>query len=209
MDTSTCEARLKHGRMLHNVRKFPALVSQFFHMRTELFLQHFGELLGVEAYWLRCEWRARGSTHAHFFLWLKDAPNLEFLDAFTWQVCMEMFGQEEEQVVDDEQLDAVVERLNEEALKQLEDPKSEMSKAVQYWTGLCSRWNTAWLTHDPNHPMPDYPKGEHPCSKPHQPKQDVQQFTRRSVADILNRSNRHDNHTNSYCYRIDKHGRKF
>ena len=48
----------------------------------------------------------------------------------TW-VCMEMFGQEEEQVVDDEQLDAVVERLNEEALKQLEDPKSEMSKAVQ------------------------------------------------------------------------------
>ena len=57
--------------------------------------------------------------------------------------------------------------------------------------------------------MPDYPKGEHPCSKPHQPKQDVQQFTRRSVADILNRCNRHDNHTNSYCYRIDKHGRKF
>ena len=68
--------------MLHNVRKFPALVSQFFHMRTELFLQRFGELLGVEAYWLRHEWQARGSTHAHFFLWLKDAPNLEFLDAF-------------------------------------------------------------------------------------------------------------------------------
>ena len=49
-------------------------------MQTVLFFEHIGEALGVEAHWCRYEWQSRGSTHAHYFLWLKGAPDVSFLN---------------------------------------------------------------------------------------------------------------------------------
>ena len=71
-----------YKRRLANIVAYPHLTAQFFHLKTELFFEHIGESLGCEAHWCRYEWQARGSTHAHYFLWLKDAPDVSFLDAW-------------------------------------------------------------------------------------------------------------------------------
>ena len=69
-----------YKRRLANIVAYPHLTAQFFHLKTELFFEHIGESLGCEAHWCRYEWQSRGSTHAHYFLWLKDAPDVSFLD---------------------------------------------------------------------------------------------------------------------------------
>ena len=59
----------------------PALAAHFFALKTELYLEHICVgILGAQAYWSRYEWQSRGSTHAHYFLWLDNAPNVTHLD---------------------------------------------------------------------------------------------------------------------------------
>ena len=70
----------KYKRKLDNVKRFPHLVSEFFVIKTKLYLEHVAmPILGATAYWLRYEWQNRGSVHVHYFLWLDEAPDLTYL----------------------------------------------------------------------------------------------------------------------------------
>ena len=42
-------------------------------------------IMGADAWWSRYEWQSRGSTHAHYFLWFRDAPDVSFLEDWTQQ----------------------------------------------------------------------------------------------------------------------------
>ena len=74
----------KYERRVRNLRDFPLPVAEFFHRKTELFIEQIGRAgLGVDHYWVRYEWQSRGSTHAHYFLWLRGAPDMSFLNEWT------------------------------------------------------------------------------------------------------------------------------
>ena len=102
-----------YKRRLANIVAYPHLTAQFFHLKTELFFEHIGESLGCEAHWCRYEWQARGSTHAHYFLWLKDAPDVSFLDAW---VNDEVHALGEGANLTEVVVELMVERLNARAL---------------------------------------------------------------------------------------------
>ena len=102
-----------YKRRLANIVAYPHLTAQFFHLKTELFFEHIGESLGCEAHWCRYEWQARGSTHAHYFLWLKDAPDVSFLDAWVQD---EMHALGDGAKLTEEVVEQIVKRLNERAL---------------------------------------------------------------------------------------------
>ena len=65
-----------------NVVKHPHLVAEFFHLKTELMVEHVGSTMGALAHWCRYEWQMRGSTHVHYFFWCEGAPKLDFLDDY-------------------------------------------------------------------------------------------------------------------------------
>lgn len=103
----------RYKRRLANVVAYPHLTAQFFHLKTELFFEHIGEALGCEAHWCRYEWQSRGSTHAHYFLWLKDTPDVSFLNEWV-QEELHALGDGEKLTPD--VVEAIVKRLNERAL---------------------------------------------------------------------------------------------
>ena len=102
-----------YKRRLANIVAYPHLTAQFFHLKTELFFEHIGESLGCEAHWCRYEWQSRGSTHAHYFLWLRDAPDVSFLDAW---VQNELHALGEGAKLTDDVVEHLVEKLNQRAL---------------------------------------------------------------------------------------------
>ena len=107
----------RHQRRLELVKLYPALVAQFFHLKTELYLEHVCKgILNVRAYWLRYEWQSRGTTHAHYFLWLEDAPALGFLDDWVRQEARRLYGADDV-TLSREQVDGLVEALNTRALE--------------------------------------------------------------------------------------------
>ena len=60
------------------------MCAAFFALKTELYIEHIcSGIMGCDAHWCRYEWQSRGSTHVHYFLWLRDAPLLEFLNEWT------------------------------------------------------------------------------------------------------------------------------
>ena len=64
----------------------PHLTAYFFHLKTQLYLEHVCVgIMGADAWWSRYEWQSRGSTHAHYFLWFRDAPDVSFLEDWTQQ----------------------------------------------------------------------------------------------------------------------------
>ena len=69
----------------------------------------------------RYEWQSRGSTHVHYFLWLRDAPDLSYLDEWVRETALEMYG--EDAKLDGGQVNRLVERLNERAASAVCDSK--------------------------------------------------------------------------------------
>ena len=117
-DLSETEA---YDRRCANLRRYPHVVAQFFHLKTQLFFEHIAEgALGADAFWCRYEWQSRGSTHAHYFLWLRGAPDLSFLDDWVQQELRARSPNGE--MLSDEQMDDIVCRLNARALKAAQDP---------------------------------------------------------------------------------------
>ena len=58
--------------------------------------------------------QSRGSTHAHYFLWLKGAPDLSYLDEWVRDTTTELFGESAQ--LSEEQVDQIVDELNARAL---------------------------------------------------------------------------------------------
>ena len=73
--------------------------------------------------WFRYEWQSRGSTHVHYFLWLRDAPNLSYLDEWVRETALQMFGEKAE--LDEAKADQLVARLNERAKAAISDCSCE------------------------------------------------------------------------------------
>ena len=207
------------------VREYPHLAAYFFHLKTELYLEHVCVgILGADAWWSRYEWQSRGSTHAHYFLWFRDAPDVSFLDDWLEQA-MKSVLKDDEGKFDDEQMDALVDMLNARALAASRDSSDEQDReaaaAAEYWSQRCSRWNEAWLD-EPNEP--DAVGRPHPAEQLHVPatpadgatlpdpltptEHGIAHGAHRWAGRLLNAANRHTTHT-SYCLRKDKHGKAF
>ena len=108
----------KHSRRSELVRKYPHVCAAFFALKTELYIEHIcSGIMGCDAHWCRYEWQSRGSTHVHYFLWLRDAPLLEFLNEWTKEAISDNAeahsSNEETGYVD---IDEVIDDLNARAL---------------------------------------------------------------------------------------------
>ena len=84
-----------YGVKLRNIIKYPHLVAEFFHLKTELMVEYVGSCMGCMAHWCRYEWQMRGSTHVHYFFWCKGAPRLQFLDDWV-KVVMSNLGYDDQ-----------------------------------------------------------------------------------------------------------------
>ena len=104
----------RYDRRVANLNRYPHVVALYFHMKTELYVEYICKgIMGADAYWVRYEWQGRGSTHAHYFLWLKDAPDLSYLDGWVRQEVHTMF--EGKDSLDEADVDNLVEALNRRA----------------------------------------------------------------------------------------------
>lgn len=101
-----------HSRRYRLMKENPHLAATFFHLKTQLYIEHicYG-ILGADAHWVRYEWQSRGSTHAHYFLWFRDAPPLDILDEWV----SEAFEGLSNTTITAEQLSGIVSDLNERA----------------------------------------------------------------------------------------------
>ena len=63
-----------HGMHINNIINNPALTDWFFHVKTVQ--SWLWDTLDAEWYWYRYEYQARGSTHAHGCVKLKNDPGL-------------------------------------------------------------------------------------------------------------------------------------
>lgn len=152
-DDPFLEGLTKNERYLRrsaNLRRYPHVVAQYFHHKTQLFISRIAEsALGAEAHWCRYEWQSRGSTHVHFFLWLRDTPDLSFLDDWVQQAVV---GYGDDAVLGDREIDDIVDELNARALN----------------AALCPRTpQGALLPKDCEcacHPKPEKPEVERPVA---------------------------------------------
>ena len=208
---------------------YPHLAAYFFHLKTELYLEHVCVgIMGADAWWSRYEWQSRGSTHAHYFLWFCDAPDVSFLSDWLCQAIAEKLKETSASHLNEEELDEMVDDLNLRALTATADSENDQDRlaaaAADYWSTRCSRWNKAWLD-DLN--VPDDVGEPHPCTELHvraAPIPSVEPGTcagshapgehgvsiaaNRWLGRLLNTTNRHTTHTD-YCLRKDKHGNPF
>ena len=124
-----------------NIIKYPHLVAEFFHLKTQLMVEYVGSCMGCLAHWCRYEWQMRGSTHVHYFFWCEGAPDLQFLDGWVKEVIEELgFGKEP---LTEEMMQLLVDSLN-DCSAQRSNAFGEAHEAVAYYTALCSRWNGSW-----------------------------------------------------------------
>lgn len=78
LDDNDRETRCKRRE---NLNRYPHIAATYLERRVGLFMKHvICPLHGVEHYWYRYEWQARGSGHVHGVLWLRNAPNPEDID---------------------------------------------------------------------------------------------------------------------------------
>ena len=172
----------RYQRRVRNLKQYPHLVAHFFHLKTELYVEHICVgILKANAYWMRYEWQSRGSTHVHYFLWLQDAPEItSVLDRLTKQTAESMFTDKQE--LSEADLEQLVHALNERAQApaaitrarqrgdtDATDAASEddmrLAAAAEYWGERCTRWNTFWDEKEkkPNRST-DVGTHGHPCS---------------------------------------------
>ena len=71
------ETNVTHGMRVHTVVKSPHITDWFFHSKLKDFVNYWlHKTLNAEWYWFRYEYQARGSTHAHGCVKLKNDPGL-------------------------------------------------------------------------------------------------------------------------------------
>ncbi|KAF5176526.1 Atp-dependent dna helicase rrm3, partial [Thalictrum thalictroides] len=95
---STAEQGRMRAKLLNDN---PAIAAWFLQMRVKNFFKYYLNYeFSVVDYWYRFEWQNRGSGHVHWFLWLKDSPNVsqiatndelrkKVIDYFDKLVCIE------------------------------------------------------------------------------------------------------------------------
>ena len=174
-------------RRVENLRNYPHLVALFFHLKTELYIEHVARgILHANAWWVRYEWQARGSSHAHYLLWLNQAPSLtDVFDTWVQEEARDLFGMGDGAAgckldIDEQQLEELAERLNERALQAAEltlarvrgdhvssdAPRDllHLADAAEWWGERATRWNHFW---DAQERKPDRAVTQcHPCSQP-------------------------------------------
>lgn len=172
----------------------------------------------------RYEWQSRGSTHAHYFLWFKDAPKLDFLDDWLHEAVDTLDGGDKG--ID---VDAVVSCLNDRALRAAQGSCScngtcvcdDRARAVaQYWESRAHQLSHAW--DDANMRPDNHDDLPHPASVPYN--RHISGGDKYSLANLCpgnappelcddvslcrNRMNRHTA-CGPYCLRRDAHGTLF
>jgi hypothetical protein len=171
----------RYKRRVRNLKFYPHLVALFFHLKTELYVEHICKgILKANAYWMRYEWQARGSTHVHYFLWLSDTPEItSILDRLTAKVAGSILtdGQETSEA----QLEELVDTLNAHAqiaagiTRAKQEPGTApppdaskddeaLAEAAEYWGARCTRWNVFW-DKDRHKPNRATGIGAHACSQ--------------------------------------------
>ena len=105
----------RHSRRRRLLVENPHLAATFPHLKTKLYIEHVCHgILGADAWWVRYEWQSRGSTHAHYFLWFRDTPQLGFLDEWVDDaISSHLLG--DDRTLAKCELDAVIEELRERA----------------------------------------------------------------------------------------------
>jgi hypothetical protein len=138
--------------------------------------------------------QSRGSTHAHYFLWLKDAPDLSYLDEWVRETTTELFDGESAQLTEAD-VDRIVEVLNARALAGVgtddgatadcttctccgdgndKDCQHRAAHNARWWAERCTRWNNGWKYEEPDNVHKGKPdlgsKGDlHPAERRHVP----------------------------------------
>ena len=103
----------RYRRRCQNLKQYPLITAKYFHRKTELFVQQIAtDTLGADAHWMRYEWQSRGSTHVHYFLWLRGAPCTDFLNRWTRAAIDEKMRTKEDGVLHEDDIDEIVEDLN-------------------------------------------------------------------------------------------------
>jgi ATP-dependent DNA helicase PIF1 len=60
-----------------NVQRFPHVIAAWLDIRFKAFLKHvMTSFLGMDDYWFRYEWQARGTGHIHCIIWMKESPTM-------------------------------------------------------------------------------------------------------------------------------------
>ena len=200
-----------YGVKLRNIIKYPHLVAEFFHLKTELMVEYVGSCMGCMAHWCRYEWQMRGSTHVHYFFWCKGAPRLQFLDDWV-KVVMSKLGYDD-QPLNEEKMQILVDSLNEHSAQQ-SNVCALAQESIQYYTGLCSRWNGSW--DDQNHcPVKHHQThSSATCHVPiHEPEYgDLNGLPAEVQADraaVQNDGCRHVPHNVNYCMRMGPDGQTY
>ena len=222
-----------YTRRCANLVRYPHVVAQYFHLKTQLFFEHMGEgVMGADAHWCRYEWQSRGSTHAHYFLWLRGAPDLSFLDDWVQQEVRAVFPSGGEMCAED--YDLLVETLNKRALKAALDPPldghlpvggsavwpdelgedARCSRASQWWARIATRHNNAWdeAAKQPTDLGCGQPAGHDHTSldASHPLTGALPAAIAEDRGHVLNMCNRHTSCRADYCLRIDpKTGKQF
>ena len=204
----------RYGRRVGNVIKYPHLVAEFFHLKTQLAFEYVGSCMGALAHWGRYEFQMRGSSHMHYFFWCKDAPSVHFLDQWVKEAVEAVTCEGQE--LTEEDMQAIVDECNEVSAKRCArtDETTEEAQALSYYAQRCTRWNEAWddVANVPSSARVD---GEHPAAEKHTPVPAGVGAGRLceacgSVVDdraeLLNATNRHTSHNANYCLRKDKKG---
>ncbi|KID80837.1 ATP-dependent DNA helicase PIF1 [Metarhizium guizhouense ARSEF 977] len=58
-----------------NVQRFPHIIAAWLDIRFKAFLKYvMTSFLGLDDYWFRYEWQARGTGHIHCIIWMRDSP---------------------------------------------------------------------------------------------------------------------------------------
>ena len=210
----------------------PALAAHFFALKTELYLEHICVgILGAQAFWSRYEWQSRGSTHAHYFLWLRDTPQVNHLDEWVRQELEKIIADrhdgtvpgdndepagapatDEPRTYTESDLKVVEKRLNERALAD-----GPTRRAAEFWRGFAQHHNEAW---DDAEQQPDLPaNAPHPATRKLSDLGDLSEFDEcegtvlrgteapawlvRDIAFCRNMMTRHTDHV-PYCLRRNK-----
>ena len=166
-----------------NVIDYPHVVSWWFDRTTKLYIE---EILmkeyGVVDYWLRYEWQARGSVHAHYVLWFRDAPEITPLQKLVDET-VEDFREAARSRKGKMDTQGCVDAIN-AALPHLEAAQNFTS----YWGRLVSAVNKAYNGPD----LPCTPKrhADHPASYMQPPDlSDLEEHPCPSLHKIFNTNN--------------------
>ena len=216
---ATADDRERYKRKTRNLQRYPHLVAQFFHLKTQLYIEHVCVgIMGANAYWVRYEWQSRGSVHAHYMLWFNDAPSTDFLEEIAEQevrrASEDLIPSSDPKECKAQQIEIAkraADAINERALQLLNDEESDMAKLVRYWTGkerdaksgaeLPARCDRASPNFDKNEGTVHMVQGKsHPCALRHDDPNLPFDVAANAIKD---KACRHTSHS-PYCLRTTK-----